>query len=153
MENGDLQTAPLFFPLVISRTCPNCSSVNYRFEWYEQDDDKPYRYKCNDCKEDWSEPDFEEALRELEWEKNQFLERHKKVIQKALKANTTFNSFGKRKINYSKFIPELLNFFQDNTDTLQSDAFSDISISFSISEEGVDEVADFLDEFGDVKSE
>ena len=80
----------------------------------------------------------------LNYGKNLSFKNMEKIIIKALDLNSTFNSFGKRKIDYSTFIPELLEFFEDNFE-YPTYEFGDLKFRASISKEGVDELAKMLE--------
>ena len=59
----------------------------------------------------------EELLEELSDEIQAILKKEIKVISAAYRKSVTSNSFGKK--NYDKFIPELLEFLEDNSNVLK----------------------------------
>ena len=101
-----------YFDLQIHRTlaCIHCASKDCK----RYDDGSGERnIYCHSCEMHWLDGG-NEALELLDQEILGFLDVHGTIISKALDSFTSVNSFGKKKINYKKFIPELLEFFEDN---------------------------------------
>ena len=132
------------FPLFLISICPSC---NHEDELLESLSNK--LYTCKACGYEMSRrlnsthPLYGLEYTLLELDKNMFVQEHEKTIKKALDLNSSFNSFGKRKIDYSTFIPELLEFFEDNFE-YPTYEFGDLKFRASISKEGVDRLAHIL---------
>ena len=140
------------FPLTLISVCPRCNHEEELDSLLEERSQSPFGrldgklYACKHCGYDIPE-NHSEILHDdnylLNLKKDRFLEKHEKIILKALDLNSSFNSFGKRKIDYSIFIPELLEFFEDNFE-YPTYEFGDLKFRASISKEGVDTLAHIL---------
>ena len=142
-----------YFPLILKSVCPRCNHEEEVCSHEEEESGFPSGklYACKQCGYDISRdhsiilPHHGMEYYLLNYGKDSFLEKHEKTILKALDLNSSFNSFGKRKIDYSTFIPELLEFFEDNFEWPTPDEFGDLKFRASISKEGVDELAKMLE--------
>lgn len=141
------------FPLILISVCPRCNHEEELWSHEEEQSEFPSGklYACKHC--GYEIPGNHSSIHPyhnmeyymLNYGKDLFLEKHEKIILKALDLNSSFNSFGKRKIDYSTFIPELLEFFEDNFEWPTDDEFGDLKFRASISKEGVDELANMLE--------
>ena len=78
----------------------------------------------------------EELQEELTEELEAILKKEIKVISTAYRKSVTSNSFGKK--NYDKFIPELLEFLEDNSNTLKElEDYHDSVVGLSMGEESI----------------
>jgi len=141
-------TTPIFytFPLTINRnlTCIHCNSNNCERYLYGLEEGN-YIF-CSSCEQQWPD-EADNSFGQLERERDRFWDDHSEVIKMALESFTTINSFGKKKINYKKFIPELLEFFEDNCKMLEDSEIQKLDLTFSISNEGVDLVDYYLTDY------
>ena len=142
-------TSPVFhqFPLIINRTltCIHCNSNNCERYLYGLEEGN-YIF-CSSCDQWW--PDAaDNSFEQLERERDHFWDgAYSEVIKTALESFTTINSFGKKKINYKKFISELLEFFEDNCKMLEDYEIQKLDLTFSINNEGVDLIDYYLHDF------
>ena len=142
-------TSPVIFefPLVIHRKyeCRYCHSSE-NCKRYDPRTNEGHYIFCEACEQTWPD-EADKSYERLERSRRSFLYDHKEVIKTALASFTTTNSFGKKKIDYKKFVPELIEFFQDNCEMLEDSEIQKLDLTFSISNEGVDLLDYFLNDY------